>query len=469
MSEVGLGALVDLGPIAAPSTFKPGPTFASRLRARLVVVALGDAIAGGVACWLIQSLWTGYLSRPPLNPLVGPVFFGAAWVFVFLLLDGYSVRVPVNRIHSFVVILKALLPVSLFGVLVFFIQPYGLARPEISLSILLGAALILIVRIVMSLAMRQPLPLRVLLIGPPATESEVFAAVQDAHLECRMVGSVTIPRDGAIIRLGDEVGRQLSQEAIDYVVIAGRAMDSVPELVEACAGRGTRVVTVGALIERFQSRVLLSEVTSHWFIDISDAHAWDRPYLAVRRGADIALSLTLGVLLLPVVLMAALLIKIDSPGPVLLRQQRLGHYGREFKMLKLRSMRADAEPNGPTWAQLRDPRVTRIGRLLRATHMDEVPQLINIIRGDMSLIGPRPERPEFYDLLESSLPHFRSRLLAKPGLSGWAQVNSGYAASVAEATRKLEHDLYYVKNRSFRLDLQIVLLTIFSVLGLRGR
>jgi lipopolysaccharide/colanic/teichoic acid biosynthesis glycosyltransferase len=132
-------------------------------------------------------------------------------------------------------------------------------------------------------------------------------------------------------------------------------------------------------------------------------------------------------------------------------------------------MRSDAELAGPQWANRDDPRVTRIGRLLRVTRLDELPQAFNVLLGEMSFIGPRPERPEFVSQLEREIPHYRARLAVKPGISGWAQVKGGYAASVGDTVRKLEYDLYYVKYQSLRLDLQIVLHTLFTVLGLRGR
>jgi len=178
------------------------------------------------------------------------------------------------------------------------------------------------------------------------------------------------------------------------------------------------------------------------------------------------------VIAVPVIIALPLIIAViavDSPGPVLLRQRRVGWRGREFTMLKLRTMTVGAEADGCTWAQKEDPRVTRFGRFLRATRLDEVPQLLNVLRGEMSLIGPRPERPEFVELLEQTVPHYRARLAVRPGITGWAQVMGNYAASVEESLRKLEYDLYYVKHQSVVLDLQIALKTPLVMVGLRGR
>jgi lipopolysaccharide/colanic/teichoic acid biosynthesis glycosyltransferase len=169
--------------------------------------------------------------------------------------------------------------------------------------------------------------------------------------------------------------------------------------------------------------------------------------------------------LLPVI---ALAIRADSPGPVFYRQRRVGQNGREFQIIKFRSMRTDAEQNGAVWAQEGDPRVTRVGRFMRRVRIDELPQLWNVIRGDMTLVGPRPERPEFTSLLQSELPGYAHRHSVKPGLTGWAQIRYRYASSVQDTAKKLEYDLYYVRHRSLLFDIKIMFLTIPVILHMRG-
>ena len=162
-------------------------------------------------------------------------------------------------------------------------------------------------------------------------------------------------------------------------------------------------------------------------------------------------------LTLPLMALTALAIKIDSPGPVFYRQQRIGRFDKPFTLFKFRSMTVDAEAGGnPRWAQQQDPRVTRVGRFIRATRIDELPQLVNVLRGEMSLVGPRPERPHFVEQLARVIPFYRQRAYVKPGLTGWAQVNFPYGASVEDAREKLAYDLYYVKNRTLLLDLLIL-------------
>ena len=187
-----------------------------------------------------------------------------------------------------------------------------------------------------------------------------------------------------------------------------------------------------------------------------------------RRGLDIALSLAGLAFTLPLLLLVAVLVRLGSPGPALYRQERVGLGGRTFVLLKFRSMRRDAEAAGPCWATERDPRVTRLGRLMRLTRIDELPQLLNVLAGSMSLVGPRPERPHFVRQLTQAIPHFADRLVVKPGITGWAQVNYPYGASVEDAREKLAYDLYYVRHRSLALDFMILLATMRVVLFQTG-
>lgn len=190
----------------------------------------------------------------------------------------------------------------------------------------------------------------------------------------------------------------------------------------------------------------------------------------IKRFFDILFSLALIVFLAPILIIAALAIKLDSPGPVLYRQRRVGLAGKEFEVFKFRSMVADAERNGPQYAAFKDGRITRTGRIIRKYRIDEIPQAINVLRGEMSFVGPRPERPEFVRNLEQEIPLYHCRHLVKPGITGWAQVKYEYAASVEGARNKLRYDLYYIRHFSPALDLLIVLMTVrVALFGLGSR
>lgn len=187
-----------------------------------------------------------------------------------------------------------------------------------------------------------------------------------------------------------------------------------------------------------------------------------------KRISDFILGLLILLISLPVILIAAIFIKIEDNGPIFYSQLRTGLYGKKIRIIKIRSMRINAEENGPKWAQKDDPRITKVGYLLRKTRIDELPQLLSVIMGDMSLIGPRPERPEMETKLIKKIPYYRYRNLLKPGLSGWAQVNYKYGSSEKDAERKLSYELFYLKNQSLMLDLLILIKTIKLILNLEG-
>jgi exopolysaccharide biosynthesis polyprenyl glycosylphosphotransferase len=184
----------------------------------------------------------------------------------------------------------------------------------------------------------------------------------------------------------------------------------------------------------------------------------------LKRSIDILFSLMTLIISLPVLTLAMIAVALDSPGPVIYRQQRVTQGGRVFWLYKLRTMRVDAEQNGPKWADQNDTRITKVGSFLRRTRLDEIPQLFNILKGDMSMVGPRPERPVFVDTLQKQLPLYYMRHTVRAGLTGWAQVNYPYGASFEDSRRKLEYDLYYIKNFSLIRDIGIILQTVRVVL-----
>ena len=228
-------------------------------------------------------------------------------------------------------------------------------------------------------------------------------------------------------------------------------------------------VGVGARSKEAGGRVDLTAVNDN---DIEMRVALKTPAAAQvsKRLFDIVAALGLLIFLAPLLLATAIAVRLDSRGPILYRQRRIGFRGEEFEIFKFRSMRTDAEKDGARWAAANDDRITRVGRFIRRTRIDEIPQAINILRGEMSFVGPRPERPEFVTLLEKEIPHYHERHLVKPGITGWAQVKHEYTASVDGARTKLAYDLFYIKHFSLPLDLLIVLMTVrVALLGIGSR
>ncbi len=243
---------------------------------------------------------------------------------------------------------------------------------------------------------------------------------------------------------------------------------SILRLLRPLRCAGTEVMDYVTLNETLAQEIPIDHINDEWLMNA----AMNSSVIHIRkikRMMDVTVAMVGLILTLPISLLAALLVKLDSPGPVLYRQRRSGLDGRPYTVFKFRTMRQDAEAqSGAVWAGRSDARVTRVGGYFRSWRVDEIPQLINVLRGDMSLVGPRPERPEFVDTLTAAIPFYRERLLVPPGITGWAQVKYPYAASIEAARRKLQYDLYYIKHMSFFLDCLILLRTFKTILvGLR--
>ncbi|MEZ5737485.1 MAG: TIGR03013 family PEP-CTERM/XrtA system glycosyltransferase [Novosphingobium sp.] len=231
---------------------------------------------------------------------------------------------------------------------------------------------------------------------------------------------------------------------------------------------GVHVNEFSSFLERETGRVDLDTVNPSWLI-FSDGFSSGRAVSSVaKRMFDIAASALLLLFSAPLIVVFAILVKLESKGPAFFRQTRVGLYGQNFDVLKLRSMRVDAEADGAKWASKDDPRVTRVGRFIRKVRIDELPQAWTVLKGEMSFVGPRPERPEFVADLEEQLPYYAERHMVKPGITGWAQINYPYGASISDSRHKLEYDLYYAKNYTPFLDLLILLQTLRVVLGHEG-
>jgi exopolysaccharide biosynthesis polyprenyl glycosylphosphotransferase len=327
-----------------------------------------------------------------------------------------------------------------------------------ALKVLLAWTLLLFsLRLLFSWALRTDLFVRrVLIVGPDAAADRLADAILSLRRGFFEVAAV-LPAPPALATLRHDGKR------VWGVILAGAPAEQ--RLLRA-RRRGLRLYTDSEFWERHLRRI---DVTGPVTPSAPARHRRaKRLEAAALRLFDIVLSLAMLVATLPLMLLTALAVRLDSPGPVLYRQERVGLHGRRFTLLKFRSMRTDAEALGPVWAAQRDPRTTRVGSFIRLVRIDELPQLFNVLRGEMSFIGPRPERPHFVAQLEALLPGYAERAQVKPGLTGWAQVNYPYGASVEDARAKLSYDLYYVRHRSLLLDLLILLATVRVVLFRHG-
>jgi len=319
---------------------------------------------------------------------------------------------------------------------------------------------------------------RVVVLGTGADALAVERALSLAKPDVRLVGfyplslsdSVVVPRHqvlSATVPLDEIIKSQRIKELI--VAVREQRGGSLPvSQLLACRLQGIRVTDLSGFFERVTGEVPVNCLKASWLIyGEGFRQGWGRR--TVKRCFDVLAALLLLGLSSPIMVATAIAIFVEGGCPIIFRQERVGHGGRVFRLIKFRSMRIDAEKDGtPRWASSNDSRVTTVGRWIRRTRIDELPQIFNVLKGEMSFVGPRPERPYFVAQLTDKIPFYGARHSVKPGLTGWAQVRYTYGASVEDAEKKLQYDLYYVKNHTLLLDFLVLLRTIHVVLHARG-
>ena len=287
--------------------------------------------------------------------------------------------------------------------------------------------------------------------------------VEVASWTGKLEGAVT--KESVAVHLLDVVNRQ----KVHRVIVAmpdRRGTIPMQELLDLRM-KGVKIEESATWLERISGKIEVENLYPSWLV-FGDGFRRSTLFRLVRRVVSVVIALVGLVLSLPLLPLIMLAIRLDSKGPVLYRQRRVGKGGKVFDVVKFRTMRQDAEAGGPQWAGNNDPRVTRIGRFLRMSRLDEIPQLWCVLKGDMAFVGPRPERPEFVEWLSQEIPYYRVRHMVRPGLTGWAQVKYKYGSTVEDAREKLQYDLFYIKNASIGLDLLIMFQTVKTVLLKRG-
>ena len=381
----------------------------------------------------------------------------------------HSLRVSVPRLF-----VSVSLAVLLLALIFFLVPAISFWRSNLLYAMLLALAALCVVRLLFGRLLGGEMFKRRIVVlgaGPRAERLRALAARDGAGFA--VAGFVSM-NDGAHA-VSDAVKRSSIDNLSHYVVSLGAS-----EVVLALEERrnalpladllrvkttGVHVTDLSSFFERETGRVDLDSLNPSWLI-FSDGFQGGRRLSSIgKRLFDVIVSATILVLSAPVIAIAAVLIKLESPGRAFFRQKRVGLYGQPFEIIKLRSMREDAEVGGvAVWAQKDDPRVTRIGAIIRKLRIDELPQAWNVLLGKMSFVGPRPERPQFVADLEARLPYYAERHMVKPGITGWAQINYPYGASIEDARQKLEYDLYYAKNYTPFLDVLILLTTLRVIL-----
>ena len=441
------------------------------LREKRLLLALGDGVAVALAFVLAFNLRSAAIRHEffsvPWLPLAITL---VTWYLCAEIADGYRLLSAVNPRAAFTSAASTLSLsfVALLGV--FFIVPYRITRPTILLWVPLTAAAVLSWRTLYQQVFAHGLFAgNLIVIAERGTFEQIWAEASAGLPNLYRVVEVIDPRrtdlDARLSALAKDTGAD--------IVIGVR--DEVPRTVlnrlVACAERGGRVRFLANVFEEMTGRLLLEQLGYSWFMSLPHQSDASRLFAVSKRAVDMVLGAigfaVLGLTYVPI----ALAILFEDGAPVFYRQTRVGKFDRPFEMLKFRTMYRNSRTATIEEQQtsLDDPRVTRVGRILRPLHLDELPQSINILRGDMSVVGPRPEQPQHSAVLGKNIEYYNLRLSVRPGLTGWAQVNFGYGAGLEGAREKLSYDLYYIERRSFGLDLLIIARTVRAIFSLRGR
>ncbi len=396
----------------------------------------------------------------------------------FYIFDLYNLKVKIKSTRFLGLTLGSLILVTLVTVVFFYLFPFRLGRGVFAISLLLIGILIIIWRRFYSTIFRLALPQRnVLIVGPKKKAEAVYSLIK-MNPEYKVVGLIdeNMKKINLLKKELSEDSRSLEKIAnnhkIDDIIITidpTRNRNLNKELV-SCKMKGINIYDIPALYEALLFKIPISYIKPKWFLytDGFDKLA-NKIYKRLKRMIDLLISSLLSIISFPMGIIISFAIIINSKGPIFLIQERIGENNKSFKIIKFRTMATDAEKGDPKWAEKDDPRITFVGKILRKTRLDELPQLINVIKGEMSLTGPRPEREFFVKKLMEKIPFYSLRFSVKPGLTGWAQINYKYGDSDEDAFEKLQYDLYYVKNMSTFLDIGILLQTIRIVLFGTGR
>ena len=404
------------------------------------------------------------------------------WLIIFYIANLYEEKSLRNNLDFYSSFFQTILIASGISMLFFYLIPFFGITPKTNLLIFaaLFAAFQTLNRYSWNRLFETKFKKTALIVGLNPHTLELAEFIQgnpqfgyELKYIANLEGTMAMPSSMNVSVIEDIKKMQdiVAQESIDTVIVtpeAYRYSEIIDVFYKSIVHRISFYNSV-SFYERLTGKILLGSLNQVWFLEnLGDAKK--KTYEKAKRLFDIVFAVILGVISLVVYPFIIIAISLSSRGPIFYKQKRVGQASKIFEIIKFRTMITDAEKSsGAVWALDNDPRVTRVGKFLRKTRLDEFPQLLNILRGEMSFVGPRAERPEFQELLQNNLPFYEERYLIKPGLSGWAQINFRYGSSVKDAEEKLKYDLYYIKNRSLIFDLGIILKTIRIALQQAGR
>jgi sugar transferase (PEP-CTERM system associated) len=455
----------------------------SHIPKKKLLIALGDLLLLSTAYFLSPIIRFAVFIFSPADSAGEWLGFVVIFLFTFYLFDLFDRDPKVTRASYLFRFIVAILTAScLYIITSLFVWSLAVGRGLFAIAVVLAALLTYSWRILAARLFRYYLRggTKLLIVGAgPAGVALYNALGNSAHKTVGFIdedpNQLDLSHSPKVLGGSDVLEELVTGHQADEIAVAVTHLES-PEkhdLLRAlvrCKMQGVDVYRMSSLYEEVTGKIPVTHISDVWFIDTVMYGTKKGIYnMKVKRLLDIGFSFV--ALLcwgLPLLLLTCVAIKLDSKGPVFYRQKRTGARGTVFELVKFRSMTVDAEQNGAVWASKKDPRVTRVGRIIRKLRIDEVPQVWNVLKGDISFIGPRPERPEFVETLEKKIPYYGLRHSVKPGITGWAQVNYPYGASEEDALEKLQYDLFYIKNLSAFLDFHILLKTVRVVLSQKG-
>jgi exopolysaccharide biosynthesis polyprenyl glycosylphosphotransferase len=443
---------------------------------RRLILAVFDVAILSVTAAIVS--WQAH--GPGQFPLLAPLL-AATWLTLGQNLGMYELATASRLRPSIAALVKTAIGVAFLLLCLFYLHPYVASRPKLLELAGGGPAAIGIWRLLyVRLSAARHFSRRILIAGAGPDCVALLRTVRAAHGHgVTVVGLLDDDptKRGTFVegvRVLDDCSNMAVRAVAAGVEEVVLAIDhpngtGIFDGIAACRDQGIGILPASHLMEEVTGQVPVKQVGQHWLDAVPVEASRGGLFPILKRTGDVMVSV-LGILLAsPIMLVVAALVWATSRGPILYSQTRVGLNGHYFKIVKFRTMRIDAEKDGAQWAVRNDPRTTAVGRWLRRTHLDELPQLFLVLSGKMSVVGPRPERPEFVQELERELPLYSARHSVRPGVTGWAQVQWPYGATKEDALIKLRYDLYYVKHRSAVLDLEIVVRTAARVLGLKGR
>ena len=404
---------------------------------------------------LFIGFWNYLTQEILLNHLLPFSILYLFWLIIFYIIGLYSLDFFKTRFIFYTQLLTGLGVILVTGVFFFYFIPFFDITPKTNLFLnifIFGILTIFWRKIFYSLSSAH-FQNKTAIIGQNPQLKELVQTIQQNPQLGYKITTFLNPKQ--------DIFEQAQKKEIDTLILAENLIPGSPlaKNLYQCLSLKIDFIDLAKAYETIIQKIPIAFVTHSWFLE-NLKETKKGFYEKVKQGTDIILAGILIILTLPLWPFIALAIKLEDRGPILYFQERIGKNKKTFSLIKFRSMIPSAEKRGAVWAKKQDARITKVGKFLRTTHLDELPQLINILKGDISLVGPRPERPNFVSQLEKEIPHYHLRHLIKPGFTGWAQIKFRYARTIKDSFEKFQYDLYYLKNRSFLLDLSILLKTL---------